>query len=403
MTDTPQSPNYQDILTKYADSLKSTEIPPIPNEESKMDPKIQLESVPEPEKVESAPLVTPTMLEPDPGAELEPEIEPVSAVMMEADSKTEVIPSSDLSTPMPEVKDQYIAPPTEPTEPIEPEPKMDFPSEVTQIPESDITTEAPIIPPPPPVGYPNIAPDFVPPKENHFFKYLFFFSLVVFIVVAGLVVVSFLDSQKTLTESKNTPTSVPPTGVDVVGCEINGKKYSFGESFKADDGCNTCSCGEDKQIACTLMACESSTSASPTKSATTSAIPTDWKVYTNSSYSFKYPSKWNLVDLTKGLQVEIYYQPDKTKSVGEILVENMGLSMKGLDTYTKSKSIGGLNAKCNVGTQMITWCYLVSDKKEYISFTITEDKNADYNMTLDQILSTFEFTKVLAPTISNEP
>ncbi|MCK5809258.1 hypothetical protein KAH37_09760 [bacterium] len=41
-------------------------------------------------------------------------------------------------------------------------------------------------------------------------------------------------------------------------CFYNGKEYNVGDTFPSDDGCNTCSCGEDLSINCTSMACECS-------------------------------------------------------------------------------------------------------------------------------------------------
>lgn len=39
-------------------------------------------------------------------------------------------------------------------------------------------------------------------------------------------------------------------------CLYEGKEYKYGDGFKASDGCNSCSCGEDGQVACTLMFCD---------------------------------------------------------------------------------------------------------------------------------------------------
>ena len=39
------------------------------------------------------------------------------------------------------------------------------------------------------------------------------------------------------------------------GCWEGGKHYSVGESFLGSDGCNTCTCGDDGQVACTKKAC----------------------------------------------------------------------------------------------------------------------------------------------------
>ena len=39
------------------------------------------------------------------------------------------------------------------------------------------------------------------------------------------------------------------------GCDYNGKHYNAGDTFKDADGCNSCSCGKDALVACTLRAC----------------------------------------------------------------------------------------------------------------------------------------------------
>lgn len=38
-------------------------------------------------------------------------------------------------------------------------------------------------------------------------------------------------------------------------CVLDGERYRPGDTFPSSDGCNTCSCGEDGQIACTLRFC----------------------------------------------------------------------------------------------------------------------------------------------------
>lgn len=42
-------------------------------------------------------------------------------------------------------------------------------------------------------------------------------------------------------------------GPDV--CLVDGERHRPGDSFPSSDGCNTCSCGEDGQVACTLRFC----------------------------------------------------------------------------------------------------------------------------------------------------
>lgn len=46
------------------------------------------------------------------------------------------------------------------------------------------------------------------------------------------------------------------TGSKEIACAYNGDRYNPGETFTAEDGCNTCSCGQDGSIACTEIACE---------------------------------------------------------------------------------------------------------------------------------------------------
>ncbi|MEO8180576.1 MAG: Kazal-type serine protease inhibitor domain-containing protein [Deltaproteobacteria bacterium] len=39
------------------------------------------------------------------------------------------------------------------------------------------------------------------------------------------------------------------------GCVVDGEEHAVGESFPSADGCNTCSCSSNGQVACTLRAC----------------------------------------------------------------------------------------------------------------------------------------------------
>lgn len=40
-----------------------------------------------------------------------------------------------------------------------------------------------------------------------------------------------------------------------IACAYNGARYEVGDSFPAEDGCNTCYCDQDGSIACTEKAC----------------------------------------------------------------------------------------------------------------------------------------------------
>jgi hypothetical protein len=39
------------------------------------------------------------------------------------------------------------------------------------------------------------------------------------------------------------------------GCDYNGKEYAVGDKFQAADGCNQCSCGDEREVQCTLIGC----------------------------------------------------------------------------------------------------------------------------------------------------
>lgn len=66
---------------------------------------------------------------------------------------------------------------------------------------------------------------------------LFIISLCLFVTSLALFLVMNLDTS-------------------VNSCEYNGYEYETGDNFPAEDGCNTCTCGEDGQIACTLLYCD---------------------------------------------------------------------------------------------------------------------------------------------------
>jgi hypothetical protein len=117
----------------------------------------------------------------------------------------------------------------------------------------------------------------------------------------------------------------------------------------------------------------------------------DWKIYSNSKYSFKYPSNWTLNDLTEGKQIEVYFQPDRTKSVGAILVEKLTQPPRNISQYNIKKQIGNQNTDCLHDTSGFkTWCYL---SNSMISILITKDQDSIYNEILNNILSTFKFTQ----------
>jgi len=247
MPDNNPTPDYQDILDKYAASLNSTDKPLIPEPESETQTEPQLETKPELEPIISKPPEVQTPLE----SPLQPEaiISPVPPIELAPES-AEIIPPAPLDSPKPT---------TEAVTPlVSPEPNN----------EGRFA---------PPIELPFETPPVLPQKENHFFKYLFFFSLIIFILILISVFLSFVKSQQSLSGTQDTPAIIiSPTAIPIPVCEINDQKYVVGESFSATDGCNTCSCTTDLTIVCTEMACEATPSVklTPTKTATISATIT---------------------------------------------------------------------------------------------------------------------------------
>lgn len=73
--------------------------------------------------------------------------------------------------------------------------------------------------------------------------------LVAFVAVFLLGV--FLGSNIKSAQNGESPINLNPFSKS---CQIGGKTYKSGESFPAEDGCNSCSC-DNGNVACTLMAC----------------------------------------------------------------------------------------------------------------------------------------------------
>ncbi|HPJ16795.1 MAG TPA: hypothetical protein PK639_01015 [Candidatus Woesebacteria bacterium] len=136
-----------------------------------------------------------------------------------------------------------------------------------------------------------VEPTIPPESESNIFKYFFFFSLIVFLVVFGLVIKSIFFSNITPQDSAKNLTPAPsPTATSGAVCLLNDKQYQIGESFKSADGCNTCSCGIDLTVSCTELACDSTPTATPSA--------TSVKSYKNSvfGFSFDYPKTLTLTD-----------------------------------------------------------------------------------------------------------
>jgi len=226
MTDTNTDPNYQDILNKYSKDLADN-----PDSEIPQNP-------PEPE--------TATLTE----VESTPVDEPVDTLANHTEDTLSKIPEAPIADNQPYTQST--------TQPITNNPVID-----TEIPSE------------------NITPPVEEPKSNNFFKYLFLFALIAFIIVLVLVLRSFLNSQSSSSSPDDVGTipSVTPMVSQQADnyCVFNDQRFTIGQQFVANDGCNNCVCGEDLQINCTTLTCpatQSSTQLSPTSATTATSSPT---------------------------------------------------------------------------------------------------------------------------------
>jgi len=133
--------------------------------------------------------------------------------------------------------------------------------------------------------------ELTPPTEtspsSNLPKILFFISLFIFIGIIIALGYALTSGSKSKDTSSNISPTASPTNSEIA-CSINGLSLSIGDSFKAADGCNTCSCTAPDVIACTEMACDitptktatKSATITPTKSATVSSIKTSIKLAT---------------------------------------------------------------------------------------------------------------------------
>jgi len=184
----------------------------------------------------------------------------------------------------------YISPTPEPPTVPEPSPASDeFSHQIPpqyqppqEVPTQDDLSSTDITPPqmtPPPPVSPPVSTDDVPlpPKKSNFFKYLFILSTLVFIVIVGLLVKDYLKLQQLTQDTPKVepvveiePTSLPESNDQK--CLVNDVYLSIGQSFPAEDDCNSCQCqlvdGQPK-VVCSTNDCgtinESSPSASPTE------------------------------------------------------------------------------------------------------------------------------------------
>lgn len=104
----------------------------------------------------------------------------------------------------------------------------------------------------------EVKPSVEPPKEEPQSEYkpkkkvrpLFLVLIVLSIIAIVLAAISVLS------QNTNKSTNTTDQQEKVVSCQYDGVTYSVGSKFPSNDGCNTCGCGADGEVSCTLNACE---------------------------------------------------------------------------------------------------------------------------------------------------
>ncbi len=240
--------------------------------------------------------------------------------------------------------------------------------------------------------------EIVPPPTSNLFKYIFYLSLVIFIGVAITILYNLyfkkslsdndISNNITPTSTINTVPTITPSDTTSV-CNLNDQSYKVGDSFKAADGCNSCTCTEDLTISCTEIACETppSIKLTPTKSATISANQYKNEKY---NYSLTFPSSW----LNK------YYIVEKNKSTVFNYYKDISNPPKeflfAINVYTEKEWIeeqsgphGELIKKDTVNDRVFVLSFSLSN-------TFTGQEADDFNEMVgdvNQIISTFKLTK----------
>lgn len=185
------------------------------------------------------------------------------------------------------------------------EPKEPTDSVLGAIPTPTVTPPAPTpVPPMPPMPEPQLPPHSpmsVEPKPNvsiqmdpplpppmphatsgnsamvSFFKLTTFLSFILLVIVCTKLVLNFQTLSKPVYTTPTPSVSMPtPTTASVGSCLLNDQTYALGQTFPAQDGCNTCTCATNDNIVCTQKACISTSPAKTTTKPTSTpkAMPT---------------------------------------------------------------------------------------------------------------------------------
>ena len=285
---------YQKILDEYAASVK-----PEDKEEFSQEPSVNndTEEISELKDINPPQITAPDNKMITPNADIS--LQKPSTLTIPEQKPEITVPA----TPIETEEDKKLPPvenPIKENEPVEPETQQspaDIKAKIDEILADDSNNNT------------NTTPSTSKPVS---FKNIFIVSLLIFLLVAaGWFYFLFFYKSTSNSSSSATPTSTitPTEAVSSEVCELNNETYSVGDSFKSADGCNTCTCQTGNTITCTEMACNISpttipatksattkVTATPTKPATTSSVPKDWKTYTNPTYkySISYSPEWTI-------------------------------------------------------------------------------------------------------------
>lgn len=94
--------------------------------------------------------------------------------------------------------------------------------------------------------------------------------------------------------------SIPFQTRETAQCTYQNARYSSGESFPAGDGCNSCTCGQDGNVACTKVACDARTGLPVAQCQTNADCETQ-----NLDKSFCDQGSWECVNATCELRCDV--------------------------------------------------------------------------------------------------
>ncbi len=196
--------------------------------------------------------------------------EPTDSVLGAIHTPTVTPPAPTPAPPMPPMPEPQL-PPHSPMS-VEPKPNV------------SIQMDPPLPPPMPHATSGNSA-------MVSFFKLTTFLSFILLVIVCTKLVLNFQTLSKPVYTTPTPSVSMPtPTTPSVGSCILNDQTYALGQTFPAQDGCNTCTCATNDNIVCTQKACIST---SPAKTTTKPTSTTD-KTFTSKTFGFKfnYPNFW---------------------------------------------------------------------------------------------------------------